>query len=1196
MKRWKEILFANKYFLLSLLFFSLTLTGHLLTRRETLDFLTFQKKFTQQEKALITYSSQKINDISNGDSTLNQEAFSTYVYKNDSLILWNSNQLPVENHASKFFPCNGLLQLKNGWYYFYTTKKKDLKLCSGFLVKRNYSYENTFLQNDGTPNLSNAEYSIEDKKGKGQKIYNLKGQLSFLIRDGTQETPTENKSLIMLFLLFGLTTFLFGLYEKFKSKRVSSMLLFISLLMIRWLFFQLNYEYIFGEQEFLSSEFFAYNLWSPNLLDFSINIIFSAILILLLFRQSEYLNSKISFWLKIPGLLIIWWFVLKIIELLVLNSMIQLNLEELFSIDLNTVLVLFLVGFIFYFYQKLVRIVIREAYTKKINLIVFTIITFLCSILFIFYRIKNNEDILLSSFFPVFIIFISLWYYKQKTNRQTLLCQILVLGLSSLIFISDLNHFNGAKDLETRKLYAHQLAIEQDLNLELDYSELKASLIQSSKIILEQIDTNKVNSTSEFGNFMENKFFNGSWDAYEISCDLYNRNKQSIISKESHPQSYWEDIIVKHGDVSQINNELFLIQNEWNGYTYVIRQVLSSNDSITLIVGLKSKRIPEEIGLPRLLISDKTKVFASLEKYSIAKYSNETLIKNYGRFDFPRVFHSLRKENNKEASFNLNGYNHYYYSTDTSKSIVISKKNKTWLEFITSFSSIFCFWGISVILINLVFRVSIFDIRGKDLSFKIQLVFILLIVLTLVLFVIGSGIFVRKQYQDLTEQAIKEKLHSIEEEIKGKVSGSDKLSENTDRSFLDGFLNKLSNVFKTDLNIYDKKGYLISTSRPKIFTAGLLSEQINPIAFSDLKRNRTSYFSHLEQIGLLSYISSYMPLYNEKRELLGYVNLQYFSKQNDLEIQIQEFIMEIVNVFILLIGVSIIFSLIISNWLTSPLRILKKKVDSLKIASENKQIDYAGSDEIGLIVQAYNQKIGELQEASIQLAKNERESAWREMAKQVAHEIKNPLTPMKLSIQHLLRTYDPKDPDSKIRIETLLSSLIEQIDGLTRIANEFSNFAQMPGPIKVETDLIAIIKNAIALFESEVAIKIVLKTNLEAAILNIDKDQWGQALNNLIKNSLQALIEVEEAGIIISLEDKPEENAYVIKVKDNGRGIKKEDLSKVFTPYFTTKSTGTGIGLFLVKQIVENHNGTISFETKENKGTTFSLVIPKTGN
>lgn len=453
-----------------------------------------------------------------------------------------------------------------------------------------------------------------------------------------------------------------------------------------------------------------------------------------------------------------------------------------------------------------------------------------------------------------------------------------------------------------------------------------------------------------------------------------------------------------------------------------------------------------------------------------------------------------------------------------------------------------------------------------------------------------------KQYKVSAQRIIQEKLNSVELELKAKVFEYDVISERANGNFLEGIVIKLSKVFVTDINIYDPNGFLVASSRAKIFNSGLLSKQINPLALSDLKRNRKSYFSHIEQIGSLSYISSYIPFYNGKGVLLGYANLQRFGQQRDFELQIQEFIVAIVNVFILLLGISIIFSLIVSNWLTSPLRLLKQKVDSLKIASENQQIDYAGSDEIGLIVKAYNQKIGELQEASIQLAKNERESAWREMAKQVAHEIKNPLTPMKLSIQHLLRTYDPKDPDSKIRIETLLSSLIEQIDGLTRIANEFSNFAQMPGPIKVETDLIAIIKNAIALFESEVAIKIVLKSNLEAAILNIDKDQWGQALNNLIKNSLQALIEVEAPVIIISLENKPEENAYVIKVNDNGRGIKKEDLSKVFTPYFTTKSTGTGIGLFLVKQIVENHNGTISFETKENKGTTFSLVIPKTGN
>ena len=573
------------------------------------------------------------------------------------------------------------------------------------------------------------------------------------------------------------------------------------------------------------------------------------------------------------------------------------------------------------------------------------------------------------------------------------------------------------------------------------------------------------------------------------------------------------------------------------------------------------------------------------------------MIKHYGGFNYPSNTNLFKYNTSVSGDFNQGEHNHYYYnSIDKSKTIVISLKNKTGLEVITAISYVFCLWGVGLIIIRLLAGGVHINATGLDLSFKIQFFLVLVVLVSLVFFGIGSGFFVERQYKVSAQRIIQEKLNSVELELKAKVFEYDVISERANGNFLEGIVIKLSKVFVTDINIYDPNGFLVASSRAKIFNSGLLSKQINPLALSDLKRNRKSYFSHIEQIGSLSYISSYIPFYNGKGVLLGYANLQRFGQQRDFELQIQEFIVAIVNVFILLLGISIIFSLIVSNWLTSPLRLLKQKVDSLKIASENQQIDYAGSDEIGLIVKAYNQKIGELQEASIQLAKNERESAWREMAKQVAHEIKNPLTPMKLSIQHLLRTYDPKDPDSKIRIETLLSSLIEQIDGLTRIANEFSNFAQMPGPIKVETDLIAIIKNAIALFESEVAIKIVLKSNLEAAILNIDKDQWGQALNNLIKNSLQALIEVEDPVIIISLENKPEENAYVIKVNDNGRGIKKEDLSKVFTPYFTTKSTGTGIGLFLVKQIVENHNGTISFETKENKGTTFSLVIPKTGN
>ena len=1195
MRNWREILYNNRYFLLVCFFFGLAVLSLLLAKPDTLDCKDFQEKFQTQEKALNQYSKEKLTAFYYGNSSLTSGPFYTHIYKKDSLIAWNTNQLPVERRSTKLFPGNGLIKLKNGWYYFTAASKGDFKLCSGFLIKKKYSYNNTYLENRGNPELSSSEYSIRVDFVKGSKaIYNLNGEVSFYIQQINDEQRKEGSTFLIIFLLLGLTTLLFEIYKKSRLKGSYRILFFLGLFSVRWLLFHIDFYQIFGNQLFLSPELFAHNEWSPTIFDFSLNIIFSGFFLLALFDESVRLKTKIGFWIKIPVLLFVWAMILKVIELLVLNSTIELDLEELFKQDQYTILVIFIVGLIFYFFLKFIQLLTKEVYEKNIPIGGFAGVVFLFVIAFSIYRISVFEEPISSSFLLLFLLFASLFFYKRQTNGQILLFQVLVLGFTSVIFVSNLNYYTTIKDLQTRKLYANLLAVEQDINLELSYTDLQANILQSSDFILGQLKGKESLEISDFGYVMENQFLNGTWDAYEISCNLYGPNKESLISKESATQTFWDNLIKGNGEVSEINNNIYLLRNEISGYNYVIRQALADKDSSTLIIGLKSKRIPEEIGFPRLLISDNSKVFNSLEKYSIANYSKDKLIKHYGGFNYPSNTNLFKYNTSVSGDFNQGEHNHYYYnSIDKSKTIVISLKNKTGLEVITAISYVFCLWGVGLIIIRLLAGGVHINATGLDLSFKIQFFLVLVVLVSLVFFGIGSGFFVERQYKVSAQRIIQEKLNSVELELKAKVFEYDVISERANGNFLEGIVIKLSKVFVTDINIYDPNGFLVASSRAKIFNSGLLSKQINPLALSDLKRNRKSYFSHIEQIGSLSYISSYIPFYNGKGVLLGYANLQRFGQQRDFELQIQEFIVAIVNVFILLLGISIIFSLIVSNWLTSPLRLLKQKVDSLKIASENQQIDYAGSDEIGLIVKAYNQKIGELQEASIQLAKNERESAWREMAKQVAHEIKNPLTPMKLSIQHLLRTYNPKDPDSKMRIETLLSSLIEQIDGLTRIANEFSNFAQMPGPIKAKTDLIVIIKSAIALFEREEEIKILFKTNLEALILNVDKDQWGQVLNNLIKNSVQALMEVDYAEIIITLEDNLEENAYIIKVNDNGRGIKKGDVRKIFTPYFTTKTTGTGIGLSLVKQIVENHNGTISFESAQNKGTTFTLVIPK---
>jgi nitrogen fixation/metabolism regulation signal transduction histidine kinase len=278
-----------------------------------------------------------------------------------------------------------------------------------------------------------------------------------------------------------------------------------------------------------------------------------------------------------------------------------------------------------------------------------------------------------------------------------------------------------------------------------------------------------------------------------------------------------------------------------------------------------------------------------------------------------------------------------------------------------------------------------------------------------------------------------------------------------------------------------------------------------------------------------------------------------------------------------------------SNWVTKPLRFLQTNLSLIQFGKKNQIINYDKNDEIGVLIREYNTKLVELEQTADQLAKSERESAWRDMAKQVAHEIKNPLTPMKLSIQQMMRVFEKENPAAKEKVDRLANSLIEQIDGLTRIANEFSNFAKMPSPVLENMELIEIIRNVISIFEQE-GVTIQFDSTISSLTIVADKDQIIRAINNLLQNSIQAFDSKVDGVIEIKLEVEYE--FCKITISDNGKGIPEDRQNKVFVPYFTTKSTGTGIGLSITKQIIENHNGKIYFESKENIGTSFYLELP----
>ncbi|OYT10361.1 MAG: hypothetical protein B6I18_09575 [Bacteroidetes bacterium 4572_112] len=383
-------------------------------------------------------------------------------------------------------------------------------------------------------------------------------------------------------------------------------------------------------------------------------------------------------------------------------------------------------------------------------------------------------------------------------------------------------------------------------------------------------------------------------------------------------------------------------------------------------------------------------------------------------------------------------------------------------------------------------------------------------------------------------------------------------------------------------------GKLLSSTRYEVFDRKLMSELINPVALKDLKLDHQSIFIDRENIGNMLFSSAYMPFHNSEGEIIAFLNLPYFAREEVLRSEISTLLMALMNVYILIIVVAILTILFVSKYISRPLIMLKEKLQLVSVGKDNTKIEWHGIEEIEALVSEYNRMIDALALSSERLAKSERETAWREMAKQVAHEIKNPLTPMKLSVQYMMYSFDENATDNKDKLQALANTLVEQIDTLTNIATAFSDFANMPKSTKQLHDFASIINTAVDIYKdySNVSIELSIENDLQ---LFIDKNQWLRVFNNLIKNSLQA--KIPDQKLIISIDVKTTDTKVIIAFRDNGHGIDEDMRDKIFVPNFTTKTKGSGLGLAMVKNIVNNSDGKISFESELGKGTIFIIEL-----
>ncbi len=481
------------------------------------------------------------------------------------------------------------------------------------------------------------------------------------------------------------------------------------------------------------------------------------------------------------------------------------------------------------------------------------------------------------------------------------------------------------------------------------------------------------------------------------------------------------------------------------------------------------------------------------------------------------------------------------------------------------------------------------NFNSKSLGFRIFTSMFLLVVIAFALIAGITYYQYREQIKDYNKDRLERKENAIKKDIDRTLKATTYLLL-TDRIpfiFKDEIF-EIARIHGENVTLYDLEGQPLISSTEKLFNSPIkeaIPQRILDTLEASVVEKRFVERIDAEVPEQLSY--SYI---NDPRfKPLAILQIQYEDNESFINKEMRELLIRMGVVALIVFITAIILAFILARYITQRLKAIEEKIKETQLDKRNKKVDTQNLPiELLTLVSAYNGMIDELEESAAQLAQSEREAAWREMAKQVAHEIKNPLTPMRLTVQSFERRFDPEDPEINKKIKEYSNTLIQQIDTMSSIASAFSNFADMPAQQSEILDVAKIVKLALEIFRER---NIAFAKADEEIFAKFDRTQLIRVVTNLVKNAIQATKNTENPQIdvqVITVDDQVK-----ITVSDNGLGITEENKPKIFEPKFTTKTSGMGLGLAMVKNIMETYNGSITFTSEEGKGTIFTVTFPK---
>ena len=1139
--------------------------------------LDFQNNFLS-----IISEPEKFYPINPTDAKYYVSSDAIYLFKNDSLIYWNSDLNDPKNLIEEIKSEKNILTQGNNQFFLTLTQIDSIKLFTStplYHISSNISDQNIYL-----PAKINGFYGINFTISENLINFNINYQAKM------NNLDSYLLGFLLIIIFIKSLSLAYKLIKKlsFASNRLffiasCAIYLIITLLLnntfistsdlFRDSCLSLNYKFSFSLGElalftiflFANIMTFAFNLKKEISLKNSSKIVAgSSIFVIILLTYTYLIYALIS------------------------NINIPFSFLEIYNTTINSYIFLILIVAlscsVIIILQSLMNIFISEKQSYIWSIITFLIIGAIFEI--IINKFIELRFSIITTIIGILFYMSLVWEKKSKIKIKNIIRSIIVITLMTTQLTYILYLVKENKEYEEMAWFANVIGDESDQNFETAMLEAIEKLKNDSNIITWQ-KKNEFPSDDSILNYFNKKYFNideiKDYHKVVTLCDTSTILIIEDFNFEANCNALFNNIL-ENNHTTKISDELTLVDDPTTDSYYILKLDLSPIDSTHLnicYIEFYKEYILNHIGIPEIITSSENVILPKLVNYSFSCYVDDILQYKYGRYNYPNELKSFRYKDEEYVKTRI--FKHLIKNIEDYKTIIVTIEKPRFIDIIAPFSYIFIILILMYLLnIKLHKKQEIINYH-QTLHAKMQLTIILTLGLSFIVAGITSFIFMRNSLNKKSFEFQYEKnktiVKSLEKDIdKESITEYDYLKNYKENYFL-------------DINIYDLEGNLINTTQPKLFD-GFKSKIINRKAYDAIKVRNRFYYSTEEKIDGINYNSSYFPLKDKEGNTQAIINIPYFDNNLESKINMSNFIITYLNIILALMGASALVVILVTRNTIKPLKIIQDKMQKISLTGKNEKIEWNSKDEIGDLIRIYNNLIKELEISANKLMRSERETAWREMARQVAHEIKNPLTPMKLNIQFLQMAWNEKNPDIDKKLRETTNTLLEQIDILSNIATAFSNYAKLPQKNIDTFNIKELIINTINLYDNNPNINIVLEEENESDyIIQSDKNNLSIVFGNIIKNAIQAIGKKEDGNILIKINDV--NKYYHIDIIDNGCGIREEEKKKIFMPNFTTKSSGMGVGLSIVYDILETLDSDISFESEVGKGTTFKINIKK---